>query len=342
MIIALAPLIVLYIVLKDVLGMEMGSAQDGIMSKINVKTILAYIFQPTIIITFMGLILIAVTALWQGMDGSATTVISEYGFTISTGGVEHATFELATEWDLFSQVGDTSKWIFKNLIILWLVFALLIGLIILSASSMKVEFIENMAKWLGKALIQVPLIPVYSAGGAANNIVKDVTWINLTWQNAGKLDIAWHNALNEWFGGPRIGDKEDDKYIIELKSNEWNPLEYIKSLQKYRDSKWEEWLSMSVQGLLPSLTQFIKKNNIKAEFKDKRGLSSLSEVWFDEEKIKNFGPDDLKDYLKHDGNKNARNLYNAMIDKPANTANNVTADQIVGGNFNLKKPKPAT
>lgn len=78
MIIALAPLIVLYIVLKDVVGMEFGSSSEGIMSKINTQTILAYIFQPTIIVTFMGLILIAVTALWQETNPSGPTVIQEY------------------------------------------------------------------------------------------------------------------------------------------------------------------------------------------------------------------------------------------------------------------------
>ena len=335
MIIALAPLIVLYIVLKDVLGMEMWSAQDGIMSKINVKTILAYIFQPTIIITFMGLILIAVTALWQGMDGSTTTVVSEYGFTISTGGVEHATFELQTKGDLFNQIGDTSKGIFRNLIILWLVFALLIGLIVLSASSMKVTFIENMAKWLGKALIQVPFIPVYSAGWAANNIVKDVTWINLTWQNAGKLDIAWHNALNEWFGEAPIGGKVDDKYISELNSNMSNPIAYIQSLQKYRDKKWETWLAMNAQWLLPSITQFIKKNNDSDRFKTQY-LSNLDSTWLTDEQKKNFKKEDLYDYLKH--GKNANNLYKVIMGVEPTTTNEVTAKDIAEWRLILKNP----
>jgi hypothetical protein len=103
MIIALAPIIILYIILKEVVGMDFGSSSDGIMSKINIQTILAYIFQPTIIITFMGLILIAVTALWQEM-GTTTTTIEEYGFVISNTSVEHTTFALETKGDLFDTI----------------------------------------------------------------------------------------------------------------------------------------------------------------------------------------------------------------------------------------------
>jgi hypothetical protein len=59
-VIAFAPLIVLYLVLKDVVGISIGGESDGILSKIKLEVILAYIFQPTIIVTFMGIMLIAV------------------------------------------------------------------------------------------------------------------------------------------------------------------------------------------------------------------------------------------------------------------------------------------
>lgn len=66
------------------------------MSKINIPTIFAYIFQPTIIITFMGLMLLATTALWNGMSKPVQT-IEEYGLTITEDTVEHETFFLETK-----------------------------------------------------------------------------------------------------------------------------------------------------------------------------------------------------------------------------------------------------
>jgi len=334
MVIALAPIIVLYLVLKDVLGMEIWSAQEGIMSKINIKTILAYVFQPTIIITFMGLMLIAVTALWQEM-GPGVTEIEEYGFTISNTGVSHASFELETQWELFGNVGEVSRWVFKDLIILWLVFALLIGIIVLSAGSLQIKFIENIASSIWPALMKVPFMPVFSMWWAANKIFKDTTGINLIWQNAGKLDITGHNALNEWFGEAPIGWIQDDKYINELKSNIARPKEYIQSLQKYRDSKWEKWLSMNAQWLLPSLAQFIRNNHEKEQFRELR-LSTLDKTKLTPDQQKDFTTADLLDYLEYEDN--ANNLYKAIMGNLPTTSNTITARAISEWRLNLKKP----
>lgn len=328
MVIALAPIIILYIILKEVMWMDIWWSGDGIMSKINIKTILAYIFQPTIIITFMGLMLIAVTALWQETDPSVPTVISEYGITLYNTWVQHATFQLETKGDLFGNIWTESKGIFKNLIILWLVFALLLGLITLSASSLQIKFIENIATSLTKSLVKIPFMPVFSMWWAANKIFKDTTGISLTGQNAGKLDITWHNALNERFGDPKIGDEDDQKFIRSLNRNIRNPESYFDTIQQHITDKWDTWLLMSTQWLLPSLTQFIKENPNGFAFKNLR-FDRLTP-----EEVKDFN---LATYLKKD--KNAIKLYTAMTGQTTNSTNATIANEIVNGRLKLVKPK---
>lgn len=73
--------------------------------------------------------------------------------------------------------------------------------------------------------------------GATNKILNDATGFSLYGQNAGKLDVTGHNALNEWFGEAPIGGAEDDKYISELKNNITNPKQYFQTLKNFRDSK---------------------------------------------------------------------------------------------------------
>lgn len=343
MVIALAPIIVLYLVLKDVLGMDMWSAQDGIMSKINLKTILAYIFQPTIIITFMSLILISVTALWQEMGTANTTPIEQYGFTITNTWVSHPTFSLETQWNLFDNIGDTSRWIFQNFIILWLVFALLLGLIILSASSLQISFIENIAKSLWKALIKVPFIPVWSVGQAWNNILKDTIWLDLASPgNRGKLDIKWENALRELMGLNPTNDSTDDKYLSRLKSSIDNPNSFFSTINSRRDSRKDLWLYITwanaTSWLSSSLVNFIDKNHKSPAFQSMWFSDLQSAFPPNRDFTQNpFGPDDLDVYIKYKDN--ARALYNAMMwNKSTNPLpSNVTKDNILRYGFKQTK-----
>lgn len=343
MIIALAPIIVLYIVLKDVLGMDFWSSSDGIMSKINIQTILAYIFQPTIIITFMWLILIAVTALWQEV-GTSPTVIQEYGFTLSNTWVEHATFEFETKWDLFDTIWGEGKWIFKNLIILWLVFALLLWLIVLSASSLQIKFIENVAKSLWWTLAKLPMIPIWSAGQAWNNILKDTVWIDLASpSNRGKLDMKWDNALRELMGFDRNNDSTDDKYLSRLKSSVDNPATFFGNVTSRRDHRKEIWLQITgtnaTAWFSTALTTLIGKNHNLAAFNN-MGFSNLKAAFPDRDFTQNpFGQDDLEKYIKYD--KNAQALYNAMMSNAPNTQlpGNITKDNILTYKFKPIIPK---
>lgn len=346
MIIALAPLIVLYIVLKKVLGIDLGSSSDGIMSKINIQTILAYIFQPTIIITFMGLMLIAVTALWQGM-GPVNTTVQEYWFAINNTGVSHATFELETKWDLFSTIGDSSKGIFKNLIILGLVFALLLGIIVLSASSLKIKFIENIAESLGKTIAKIPMIPMRSAGQAWNNILKDTIWIDLASpSNRGKLDMKWDNALRELMGLPSNNTSKDDNKLRKLKASISAPESYFSALREWRDLRGVEWIPLwwvrSPKWVSSSIVEFLQKNDGKLT--SKYGLSNIeSALGKDSEwKAITLTESNIEKYLEKDDNKNAKYLYNAIMWQAPTTVNTATAKTIMNGAINFATKKPDT
>lgn len=341
MIIALAPIIVLYIVLKDVLGMDFWSSSDGIMSKINIQTILAYIFQPTIIITFMWLILIAVTALWQEV-GTSPTVIQEYGFTLSNTWVEHATFEFETKWDLFDTIWGEGKWIFKNLIILWLVFALLLWLIVLSASSLQIKFIENVAKSLWWTLAKLPMIPIWSAGQAWNNILKDTVWIDLASPgNRWKLDMRWDNALRELMGLNANNTSEDDKYLRNLSSSIGNPQNFLTAFRSRRDMRKDKGLYISWANATTwvawALVKFIQANHDKPMF-ESLGLSRIQDAIKDKDP-KSFWIDDLPAYIKYSNN--AKSMYNALTwNKEASLPSWITAENLLAYGFKPATPKP--
>lgn len=337
MVIALAPIIVLYLVLKDVLGMDIGW-DSSIMSKIKIETILAYIFQPTIIIAFMGLMLIAVTALWQGMPSGATPrVVEEYGFTISNTWFEHATFSVQTEWDIFDDVGDQSKWILANFIVLWLVFALLLWLITLSAMALKIDFITNIAKSLWPTLAKVPFMPILNIWWAANKIITNTTGVNLANLGSAQMDKKWENALRDMLGMDRVDDASST-YLSKLNDAIDKPTTYVTRLHEWRDAAWEKWLSFkTTPWLTNSLVNFINKNDGKLA---NYGLSPIKDaLWQNGDWTpKKLTAANFSEYLGK--NENAKELFNVIVWNPKWTYNDATADKIITGTISLKANKP--
>jgi len=317
LVISLAPLIVLYLVLKEVLGMSFGGSVEKILDKINLPTIIAYIFQPTIIVTFMWLMLIATTALWAGLSGWPL-LVEEYGLTITNTGAEHATFYLETQGDLFDNIGDQSKWIFKNLIMMWLIFAMLLGIIVLSAALLKIDFIKNIAWSLGKTIASIPMIPVWSAGIAGNKILKDTVGVDLRWANAGKLDIRGENRIREILGMDKLNTSADDAALRGIKASIGDRTSFSNKFSQWWAGRDEKGVILTGNNQTPQVEKiiedFIKKH---------AGDHWLSPLTTEEKESLN-----LEEYLSKD--RNRIRLYNILAgntktDTPIPDAMNISS-----------------
>ena len=75
-------------------------------AKFDIPTILAYIFQPTIIVAYMSLSLIAIVALWHGFDGASLTAHDYQGLVITNTGVSHQAFEFSSQGDIFDSAAN--------------------------------------------------------------------------------------------------------------------------------------------------------------------------------------------------------------------------------------------
>ena len=323
LVIALAPIIILYLVLKNVIKMDMGNRGWSITDKINIPTIITYIFQPTIIVTFMGLMLVAVVWLWGSMQES-TQVIQEYGFTITNDSVEHETFFLETQWDLLSQIQDGSKGVFRDLVMMAMIFALLLGIIVLTGKLLQIKFIQSVTSSLGRTLANIPLAPVWSMGRAGSKILNDTTGINLSSAtNRGKLDTTGDNRLRDMLWLDPLPSQQDDAYLQKLDRSTRNPAQYIQTLNQRRNSR-DGWLvllwSNKTPGLAESYVNFLKQNNNRL---DRYGLSRIEDaLWSNKE----LTVDNLGDYLiKY---RNAQETANILLNKQESTVQNITAQQI--------------
>ena len=97
-VIALTPVIILYLVMKDVLKTNLLNGNEDVFGvTFDVPTIFAYIFQPTIIVAYMSLSLIAIVALWHGFDTTSITAHDYQGLVITNNGVTHQSFEFSSQ-----------------------------------------------------------------------------------------------------------------------------------------------------------------------------------------------------------------------------------------------------
>jgi hypothetical protein len=310
MVIWLSPIIVLYLTLKNIIGMQIGNDSDSIVSKINIPTILAYIFQPTIIITFIWFMIVAIVWLNDNFWATSNNVLQEQWFTITTWTIEHDTFSIITKGDLFSNIQDTWKWVFQNIMLILLTFWLLLWLIVLTTSLLKIEFLQKAAKSLGTALAKVPSIPIVYGAQAWWNILRDTTGIDLVTgdpSRRGKLDTKWENAMRKLLGLDTLNDKKDDAYIRDIASAIKTPERFGEAFSAWIAHKWDtgivlNWANATSQAK-ELIEKFIKENNGK--------YKELSR--FDNDDNNKFN---LSEYLKK--NSNLKYIYNLIMDNNIN------------------------
>lgn len=306
-VIALTPVIILYLVMKDVLNTNLLKSNEDVFGvTFDLPTIFAYIFQPTIIVAYMSLSLIAIVALWHGFDTTSITAHDYQGLVITNSGVTHQAFEFSSQWDMFDSASNQGKWIFKNLIMIWLIFSLLFGMIILSAKSLKMKVIENIAGKLWPAMLSLPFIPMMARMKVGKNMFEKATGITLWSAGSGmaKMDMKWDQAVRALVG---LGGSwtSVNSYINTLNSNVNNPTKFSETVRAMRNERWAKGLSFNNTDNKEWRDTFIKFIN---EWK------SVA-AWFtpnknDDDKPTPLTVGGLKDYLNNPNNKKA--LYTMM------------------------------
>lgn len=290
--------------------------EEGTGLKFDIATILAYIFQPTIIVIFMSLTLIAVTALWQWLGTGNINVQDYAGLTITDTGATHAAFEFASQGDIFDNFADNGKWIFKNLVMVWLIFAMLLWMITLSATSLKIEFIGSIAKKLQNSLINIPFIPIATMQTFWKNELAKAGI------NIGAWEINFDNkAANEFREMLWIKPEIDAIDTNELSKLTKDPINFFNKAQDLRDKR--KWLSLAENNAFANnLVTLI--NNI--QWDTRYWFTGFDEISGLKDKLKDGKLDvaHLADYLSYDKNNQA--LYQWMYkgkyeaNKPITTA----------------------
>lgn len=333
LVIALSPIIVLLIVMKEIIGIDLLKDKlDAVGIKIDIPTILAYIFQPTIIVIFMSLTLIAVTALWQWM-WTGDLYIQDYAWlTITNTGATHPTFEFSSQGDVFDNFTENGRWVFKNLIMMGMVLALLLWMIIMSAKALKIKFIENIATSLWKALTDIPMIPI------------------VTMQTFGKNELA-KAGINISDGNIRFDQKAGDDFremlwlkpdvsaadIHELQKHVRDPINFFNYAQSMSDKR--DGLPLKNNpAFQKSLVELI--NNVKWNsaywfsnfdqvpgLKDENGASKLKDGKLDVAH--------LQDYLSFEPNRQA--LYQWMYKSKYESWKNFSVAPEGSTHFNKKE-----
>lgn len=317
MIIALSPFIILLLVMKWTMWIGIiDKIEEGTGLKFDIATILAYIFQPTIIVIFMSLTLIAVTALWQWLGTGNINVQDYAGLTITDTGATHAAFEFASQGDIFDNFADNGKWIFKNLVMVWLIFAMLLWMITLSATSLKIEFIGSIAKKLQNSLINIPFIPIATMQTFWKNELAKAGI------NIGAWEINFDNkAANEFREMLWIKPEIDAIDTNELSKLTKDPINFFNKAQDLRDKR--KWLSLAENNAFANnLVTLI--NNI--QWDTRYWFTGFDEISGLKDKLKDGKLDvaHLADYLSYDKNNQA--LYQWMYkgkyeaNKPITTA----------------------